>query len=182
MTFFFGGEVICELPEAELLAWHESLKQCFAESNFLLKGEGIQTTSAVADVDLSFQILELSIFPPRRNNLVVAILEASPAWHALYGDIRLLSHDIDSIGLSETSKSGKAKWTAHITLANLIGGSKSETKQLGDILKTFSEGRLQPEHCVYNAKSISMGGLVPRQAELDWNFEFRTTDQNISRV
>jgi hypothetical protein len=38
--------------------------------------------------DYWFRVKELRLFPPRRNNLIVAMLEASPDWHQLHDDIR----------------------------------------------------------------------------------------------
>lgn len=183
MTFFFGGEVPCALPTDELVQWHKRLKKRFAQSNFVLQhndssSEHLRSDGSQAGTDdninFSFQIQELAVFPPRRNNLIVAILEASPVWHTLYQDVRCLSSSPDdSIGLHEISKKGKEKWTAHITLANISGGKKSDTKQLSQMLKEFSKEELsEAGQCACNVQCIAMGGPVPSQEDLDWTFEY----------
>lgn len=183
MTFFFGGEVPCTLPTDELVQWHKRLEDRFAQSNFVLQHnknslDHLRSDASQADTDdninFSFQIQELAVFPPRRNNLIVAILEASPVWHTLYQDVRLLSSSPeDSIGLHEISKRGKEKWTAHITLANIVGGKKSDAKQLTQMLKEFSKEELsEGGQCACNVQCIAMGGPVPSQEDLDWTFEY----------
>ena len=94
MTFFFAGEVLCELPPDQLREWHNSVKECFQKSNFRLKlsagiNEGVNEDTLIYDEeqDFYFQLRSISVFPPQRNDLIVAILEASPSWHALHRQV-----------------------------------------------------------------------------------------------
>jgi 2'-5' RNA ligase len=134
-----------------------------------------------------FRIKGLSLFPPRRNYLIVALLEASPSWHALHDDLRELAASGDLESLRSITKRGKGEWTPHITLGNLYGGKKAD---LGAVRKMLQDFPLNdPEIESYNPASehlevnverveatrISMGGPVPQQVELDWNFLWEST-------
>jgi len=163
VTFFFGGEVICELPTHELVDWHSALTERFRESGFSLSESGI---SDPGEHWLTFR--HLSLFPLKRNYLVVALLDASPALEKLCDDIRLLALTSDSEGLREMAKRSKEKWTAHVTLANLRG-PKKEIQSLQRFLSQRSvEDELQTKRIP--ASAISMGGPEPKQAELAWHF------------
>jgi 2'-5' RNA ligase len=170
MTFYFGGEVLTELPAEELLAWHAALTDRLAQSNFMNACSRSNAQRRQDVPDFSISIRELAIFPPRRNNLIVAILDASPAWDELYSDVRKLSMEADSMGLREITKRSKDRWTAHITLANLQGGSKSDLKQLAAFLRESGSMAVDEGEC--HVKCLSMGGPMPQQVELDWDFAF----------
>jgi 2'-5' RNA ligase len=129
-----------------------------------------------------FQIKGLSLFPPRRNYLIVALLEASPSWHALHDDLRELAVSGDSESLRSITKRGMGEWTPHITLGNLYGGKKADLGAVQKMLQDFplnghSRESDNPalEHLEVDverieATQISMGGPIPEQVELDWNF------------
>jgi 2'-5' RNA ligase len=129
-----------------------------------------------------FRIKGLSLFPPRRNYLIVALLEASPAWHALHDDLRNLAVSGDSESLRSIAKRGKREWTPHITLGNLYGDKKADLGAVRKMLQDFplhyhavESDNPASEHLEVDVKRIetiriSMGGPVPEQVELDWNF------------
>lgn len=204
MTFFFGGEYLCELPQEELLDWHGKVKDRLAQSNFLLASateeggndyeEDAQHNTIIDEY--YFDVTDVRLFPPGRNNLVVAHLEAAPAWHALHNDIRDVARNSSSEGLKEVMAYGKEKWTAHITMGNTLGGgTKAQAK------KTFNEvleqvmKELREEHrkerdiesssheCLFKARThgIAMGGPVPEQVELDWDFAYKPMKKESSR-
>jgi len=172
MTFFFGGEVLCELPADELSEWHAALTQRFLRSGFLLQGS--DPGGSTESEDFGFQLRELALFPPRRHNLIVAILDAAGGWDVLHHDIREIARNGDSEGLREITKRSKPKWTAHITLANLQGGNREQTKALGEYLKEFSTREFgttdEVQRWPVAVHNMSMGGPMPTQVDLDWEF------------
>jgi hypothetical protein len=71
-------------------------------------------------------------------------------------------------------------WTPHITLANIIRGKSHDSSrdqyQLNlaatkSILQSFRVGG------THAARGISMGGPIPKQAALDWNFRSSLGEQ-----
>lgn len=210
-TLFFGGEVLCSLPPSELIEWHARVKERLARSGYVLKStkestiyeedngndSNDQTFQEEFDPDdYWFRIKELSLFPPRRNNLIVAILEASPAWQALHDDIRDIAVNSISQGLQSVTKRSKAQWVPHVTLGNLSRGKKAELQALQTMLVECSS--LRYKHLATGAASggdrhtpttvdpvdfdnsdkvqaihVSMGGPIPEQVALDWDFSKR---------
>ena len=196
MTLFFGGETLCELSPEELTVWHEQvakrIRQSFPPSSdgttkklldfcqCCCGGDGSAATgNSETDDDNDdcywFRLKEVCVFPPRRKNLIVATLEASPAWHTLHDDIRAIAaHSESSEGLRNLVESTSfEKWTPHITLANIIASGprsvqRAQTKRLGEMLHQVE----LPESLqgMLKANAITMGGPVPQQVPLDWNF------------
>ncbi|CAB9523260.1 expressed unknown protein [Seminavis robusta] len=169
MTFFFGGENLCELPKEELQDWYDQVRDRLEMAEFVVQKEdhnnnapGIKegtteeqssetaedlatmTTSTVTG-DYWFDVTDVRIFPPGRNNLIVAHLEATPAWHVLHNDIRDIAKNSDSKGLNDIVAYSKEKWTAHITLGNIFGGgSKGQIRQaFSAILEELTEELMQ---------------------------------------
>lgn len=197
LTLFFGGETLCKLPREELEGWHSRVSDRLSRSGFCLtaaetsegavsEGEG---GSPNHRPDFSFRVDGLVAFPPQRNNLVVAILDGGPEWHELHGDLRSIAQDESlSTALSEATKhnGGERSWVAHVTLGDLHGGSKRQYGDLNPLLQEVfhassatstkpavemespSEGGLEwrafPD-------GISMGGPMPEQMVLDWDFK-----------
>lgn len=157
MTLFFGGETLCEIPVDELKTWHGQVSKRLMES-FNDK------------LDFSFQIAGLQLFPPQRSNLIVAILEPTENWHILHNDIRAFASEHET--LKRVLEAGRAHWTAHITLANLVNERNNpEMKVLSEILDSTQV------NMPVLPSAISMGGPVPKQATLDWTFPFSTESQ-----
>lgn len=222
---FFGGETICELPENELSEWHARLTKRLHKSGFFLTDSTPSTVDpmgspAIQEEDtalklnpkgresknnkkesFSFDIVDLRVFPPQRNNLVVAILEPKQPelWEQLHGDIRDIAKDETcSKALAEVTKFSKDKWVSHITLGNLFGGgSKSQVKQtvnplLQEILlnskfPSSSETQVsdvdgevvlekpisEKGKMIAETTGISMGGPIPEQVELNWDYRLQ---------
>lgn len=199
-TFFFGGQVLCSIPAEELSTWHTDIKGRFCKSQFYLDSEGpiVSQSSApervvleslapdatIGDEEIEvdkdeywFRIKKLSLFPPKRGYLIVAILEASPAYHALYRDIRSVALNGDSKELKSLAEKDKGPdWIPHITLGNLYGGTKDDKRAVGEMLEHYSLENGAPDEASNDAigvKCITMGGPVPQQVELDWDFQNR---------
>ena len=200
-TFFFGGQVLCSMPPEELISWHSDIKGRLCKSHFYLDAQdsivnddsnpervviesvpdtylgGEEEEPEVDKDEYWFRIKKLSLFPPKRDYLIVAILEASPAYHALYRDIRNIALNGDSEELQALAEKDKGPdWIPHITLGNLYGGTKDDKRAVGEMLKHYSlETGPQDEtsNAAIGVKCITMGGPVPKQAELDWDFQNR---------
>lgn len=191
MTLFFGGETVCSLPENELIEWHRRLSIILNKSGFHLNGmtseNKEESTNSITNDDdaFSFQLVGLTVFPPQRNNLVVGILEPAPEWHILHNDIRELAKDEScSKALADVTRYSKDKWVSHITLGNLVGGKRGQLKQLNPLLQeTFFETLSDysgtnidddddDRFLSASTKGISLGGPIPTQEQLDWDFRF----------
>ena len=181
MTLFFGGEIVCELPVSELEAWHLRVSQRLKQSGFGNK--------ACRSEVFEFEVTDIKVFPPHRNNLVVAILEPTPAWHLLHDDLRKIAQDPTlSAALADVTAYSKPKWISHITLGNLFGGTKADVKALlNPLLQDVFRKRLAMVVPIDNRSSsssssnkgwtaltsgIAMGGPIPKQKELNWDFPY----------
>ena len=202
LTLFFGGAVLSSMSPDELIRWHTNVKERLGKSKFVLDSEPLQSSASTSIVldespvgpeelerdEYWFRIRALSLFPPGRNYLIVALLEASPAWHALYKDIRNVAINGDSEALKSLAKSDRGEgWIPHITLGNLYGGRKGRAlDEVRTMLQDFplveneefsleeealSTGKFEGDNGEIDVKCITMGGPVPQQVELDWNFQ-----------
>jgi 2'-5' RNA ligase len=206
MTLFFGGEYLCELPGGELQDWYDKVRARLERSHFFVLQEEPQqqamTTTTKTIDDYWFHVTEIRMFPPGRNNLIVAELNASEAWHTLHSDIRDIAQNANSALLNEVVAYGKERWTAHITLGNVVGGaSKGQVRQAfteilqevlaDDFHSDERENLAEKEGGSHGTTTlctkfhlfkvatfgISMGGPVPKQVQLDWNFTFKPPPQ-----
>jgi len=177
MTFFFGGEVLCELSPEDLTAWYEQIakriRQSFPSDELRSYFSSPQPEASYAN-DYWFRLQEICLFPPRRRNLLVATLEASPAWHALHDDIRAIALRDDSPEplRNLVQSSSFQQWKPHITLANIrTSGPRSSQRAQADYLSEILQEVELPIEATLKANGITIGGPVPEQAEtLDWNF------------
>ena len=168
MTFFFGGEVLCDLSPEELIEWHSQVEKRILKS-FPSKNNNSPENSTD---EYWFRLKALTLFPPQRKDLIVALLEASPAWHLLYNDIRAIAERSSSEKLRGlVQQSSFQLWKPHITLANVrFGGSRSSQNRSKEILQKMMEQiDLQPGPKLH-ANGIVMGGPSPNQALLNWDF------------
>jgi 2'-5' RNA ligase len=184
MTLFFGGESISALPAEDLIKWHSLVSNRLADAGFVVGATKrfavANAQRSVSETDLDFTVTEICTFPPQRHSLVVAKLSACPAWHELYNDIRNISRDIPGLHDVVTNQ-GFDVWTPHITLANIVRGKSHDSSrdqyQLNlaatkSILQSFRVGGTHSA-----ARGISMGGPIPKQAALNWNFRSSLGEQ-----
>jgi len=220
MTFFFGGTILCELPSEELREWHGKIMTRFQKAKEATASPDA-TSNIDSDIDsganeeeteqqqhqkrqdrceadgYTLQFKELCLFPPRRNTLIVAIFEASPALHRLHDDIRDIAKNSESEQLASVVQRSKEKWTAHVTIGDLHGGisKKADLKELSALLSdglgmtalkvtdpevSGKEDQVEAEESPAPAPSsftarvrgVTMGGPVPKQVELDWDYYF----------
>jgi 2'-5' RNA ligase len=199
MTLFFGGETLCQVDKGPLEDLHRRFTSVIHSSGFVgtsptssTGGTSITTndsssttpdtkmTSTASPDDFWFIIKDVRLFPPRRHNLVVAILEAAPAWHALHNDLRDAARAVESDEIQTVLGYSKETWVSHITLANINGPKGRFNKQplvqrlqvlLRDSpISPWQDNDDNDSQSRIFAKGISMGGPMPTQVELDWNF------------
>ena len=169
MTLFFGGETICsDLSAEELENWYMSVSKRVQQSNFRTAKNLDRTEPPLATDEYWFRFKALRTFPPKRNYLIVAEYEASPAWHDLHDDLRSIAAASESQALRQITQRSKSQWTPHITLANLRGsiGKKKLAQRLSEL---SNEKKSLDQRWV--ASGIGLGGPIPTQVEhLDWDF------------
>lgn len=185
MTLFFGGETLCTLPKDELQNWHARISERLERSGFFLQGRSQERESVDQSVShaFGFRVSGLKVFPPQRNNLVVATLEPKDEWHDLHRDLREIAKDEScSPELASIVSCSKETWIAHVTLGNLIGGAKNDRKQLDTLLlndvfdATLASLPMNGDTFAATTQGIGMGGPIPAQLELDWDFHFCPTN------
>lgn len=180
LTLFFGGEVLCELPPDELSEWHANVATRLEQSGFALDGKSFFRTDAHPD-DYFFSVKEIRTFPPTRHNLLVAILETGLALHKVHDDIRDLAEKSPGQKLKSVLDRSFELWTPHITLASVVpgtgGSSRQQRKSIRKVLKTMNLNERDAIAGSHKVTGISMGGPVPEQVPLDWNFRFRLRDR-----
>jgi len=112
---------------------------------------------------------------------VVALFQVSPAWQALYKDLvatltttnqQPSSADKED-ALQQIAKKSHNTWTPHVTLANIIVQGKergSHMQALKKQLDQTSQALTNKLGSSSNLRGISMGGPVPSQVALNWDF------------
>jgi 2'-5' RNA ligase len=203
MTLFFGGETLCQVDKGPLEDLHRRFTSVIQSSGFvgtspssstfstsITTDDSSSSSSTTPDTNMTsttaspddfwFIIKDVRLFPPRRHNLVVAILEAAPAWHALHNDLRAAARAVQSDELQTVLGYSKETWVSHITLANINGPKGRTNKQpllqrLQELLRdspisSLPDNNDDDSQSRIFAKGISMGGPMPTQVELDWNF------------
>jgi 2'-5' RNA ligase len=180
LTLLFGGEVLGEIPPEELQLWHEQVKERLLLAGFALQqDESIDAfTSCSPSETISFDAGKYAIsleglitFPPKRNNLIVAVFNPSPDWQVLYQDLVALTKNASySERLRHIASRSHDKWTPHVTLGNLIG--KRRGSQVNDLREHLTSISVTCKELVATIPicGISMGGPVPQQLPLSWNF------------
>jgi 2'-5' RNA ligase len=93
-------------------------------------------------------------------------------WQELHDDIRALARKGSSKSLRDITVYSKDTWTPHITLCNINGGTKDELKELNEHLNAISHELSAVNDSMFEARGsrIAMGGPIPEQAPLDWDF------------
>lgn len=144
ITLFFGGHALAALTRAELLQWHQGVSQLIRAT--------IPNDDSTAGVGIKLPrmiLKDLTSFPPRRNNLIVAVLEPSAELRDLHDAILDFTlrfckdDDGDKDEKDNGSGAGKAllrqvcrknrrRWTPHVTLGNLSGLKRTRKGKDGD--------------------------------------------------
>eukprot|EP00522_Entomoneis_paludosa_P010643 CAMPEP_0172452752 /NCGR_PEP_ID=MMETSP1065-20121228/10317_1 /TAXON_ID=265537 /ORGANISM="Amphiprora paludosa, Strain CCMP125" /LENGTH=223 /DNA_ID=CAMNT_0013204857 /DNA_START=85 /DNA_END=753 /DNA_ORIENTATION=+ len=142
LTFFFGGEVLSALPAKELIDWHAAIQSRLAQDGFYLRDandpeqtspphhDDVQEPTNPDQEELYWlRVAKFRLFPPRRNYLVVAELEASPALHELYRDLHDIARMSSCDALVEIAQNNPKIWIPHVTLANIQSRKESANRE-----------------------------------------------------
>lgn len=173
MTLFFGGEVIPTMPAEELIEWHTQVSRRLAQSSFCLKGNSTETSHD----DYFFRFSGLQIFPPHRQNLIVAVFEPSMAWHTLYHELNEIASDVSIFpSLAKVATKNRDRWVAHVTLGNLYGDRTALNSSF--LHEIYDPTLLSPTNknilnLPTKASGITIGGPMPEQVSLDWDFQYK---------
>ena len=159
----------------ELTTWYEQIEAKFREFGFVVRTNGSRQHELVhmgSEMEEKYwlKIREFRLFPPRRNNLIVAVMDASPLLHSLYGELREIAKASSCQALSDVVNYSKAAWVPHITLANVKGQiTHNEYACLSELLDDMNQSLNNSSQKVHPI-CVNMGGPIPEAAEFDWNF------------
>ena len=137
ITFLFCGELLHKISNNDLVIWNIMLNEMISECSVP-----------------HMNVIDFALFPPEKQNLIVAIMHVSPSIIELQKQIVEYT---DSLGgtFSEIANMNR-DWIPHITLGK-IQAKKSEVKQVGtDIINNFSS--YTDSH---NSDGISVSGMMP---------------------
>jgi hypothetical protein len=133
LTLLFGGEGLGRLPRDELVKFHSRISDVLLGPGLFELVEGKRQSSSkeppneigCGDADFwkdprhCFRIVGLRTFPPRRNNLIVAVLEAPETWKCIHGSIlQCASSTPISATLTETSTTTTVQTDSTATESN----------------------------------------------------------------
>lgn len=196
MTYFFCGKVLDEMPSDELGLWNSMVRERLAEYNC--------DSSSVGKYTLHFKGLKL--FPPNRDNLIVAMFESSSKLNGLYDELlklamseKLTHHDGDESKymfplLAELTKSlhdkrnqnknNSPSWRAHVTLGNISGRSgDDDVNKLNSWLEDckYQDSDMLQLSNEIKVDGLALGGPVPSHVELlDWEYPFHPTEERFA--
>ena len=168
MTFFFAGEQLVGLNGDRLAAFHTAVVAAAA------------LAGGPRDTELMF--VGLRLFPPGKNNLIVAEY-AAPGWLSLLqAEVERIAaeHSVgtsDSVRRDPAANCAAAQWVPHVTLGKIratratVGGVGATLVQAGAAVATpLNVGGFRP-------RGLNVGGFHPRQRWLDWAIPFALGSQ-----
>ena len=158
MTILFTGDsFLPKLPRDTLVKWHASV------------AEAVSSISVSDDALTALRVEGLALFPPGKENLVVALFLASPALHTLHASLRsLLPPELQARNHGSRSQC----WVPHVTLGKLRG-SALQTAPLGrSAIFFFNQIFRSLLSEPIAVAGLDIGGDPPKQALLDWSLSF----------
>ncbi len=174
MTFFFAGEHLAQLSSEDLTRFYTAVSA--AVSQFPIVVDASTTR---------LRLQRLALFPPEKNNLVVAQFAASPELHALQARVEDIAaamgvgnsgsaRRVD--GTIPTNSEAAVVWQPHVTLGKVCASSNQVEIVGKRLLAAGTRSLAEPVAArlmdSFEASGISMGGLAPKQVWLDWNLRF----------
>jgi 2'-5' RNA ligase len=153
MTFVFLGEQLdgSKMPAGRVVGWHENLRQILNDCNHGADSKGL------------IQFAGLRLFPPGKQNLIVAIFKANKALHGLQ---HAFEQSAEDAGVKVQRQAINSEWVAHVTLGK-IRANATDTARFGD---QWIRDLNQPESTGFDfeAKRIVLCGHQPKQVYLNW--------------
>lgn len=167
MTFFFCGEELGALPRAVLEAWHSELCRSLRDvqqSDFSLN-------------DCRMRLKGLEVFPPEKQNLVVATFEVPRALHLLHERVITCTRSLASTFPGSTgagllalaSNNGARAWNPHCTLGKLHAPKGLVANVANQAIhEVLGAGEICEQTQVARSDGLLMCGVAPKQAKIDW--------------
>jgi 2'-5' RNA ligase len=167
MTFLFLGEQLSGnvLSAQSLLHWHSQLCNAFTDTFTCHDGNNA----------VQLRLDQLTLFPPQKCNLAVAVFEAPELMHRLQSEFEKISAEA-GLALSgslrrcadKTDNGSPVPWVPHVTLGK-FGAKSSNVGRLGH--KCISDCKQSPELAslqIFQPSGVELCGRVPKQAWIDW--------------
>ena len=167
MTFFFCGEDLNKLPVTVLKRWHQSL---------------LSAIQSIGDqlADCEMRLVGLDVFPPGKNNLIVARFDVSPALRQLH-KLVIETAELEAKnthGVSGTlfrnmlTKNSDREWSPHCTLGKLHAPRGTVANHAAVLVHGVSAdldaARVFRLLSQASTDGLIMGGSKPKQAWIDW--------------
>lgn len=165
VTMFFAGKHPSSLSGAELRAWHGAVALAVAADPALRGGVPLTLTS-------------FELFPPGKNNLVVASFEAPRALHDLHARVMEASLKV-GLGTSGSVRRAlaatarernEALWRPHMTLGK-IKASRAEVDKVGRVLCE--------EAARWASQATRLGGAAAMNATMKTKATTKSTSANM---
>jgi hypothetical protein len=167
LILFSCGESFSTLPPDVLAAFHEKVVSRLDEAGYALEGRELKEKNIAHPDDFWFRVHEIKIFPPGRNNLLVATLQTSISWLCLYEDLQIIANKFPDLPHRETSTDSVLHWTPIIVLADIVGGTGRYGTERNAINTLLRDLKLDISS---KKQTVSMGGRYPEQVSLEWSF------------
>eukprot|EP00578_Thalassiosira_sp_NH16_P032801 CAMPEP_0181082406 /NCGR_PEP_ID=MMETSP1071-20121207/3604_1 /TAXON_ID=35127 /ORGANISM="Thalassiosira sp., Strain NH16" /LENGTH=369 /DNA_ID=CAMNT_0023163989 /DNA_START=425 /DNA_END=1534 /DNA_ORIENTATION=+ len=140
MTYFFAGKVLEDMTSEEVQRWENMVRKCVLKHNNGYSG------------DYSLQFKSLVTFPPRRDNLIVAVFESSSALDDLYEDLCNLA------GMKKEDNDDRRD-ISDGDIEAVDGGTEYEFPLLRDLTQKQQKQRMQHRSPCWVAH-VTLGTLV----------------------
>ena len=155
MTCLFCGKSLCELSSGDLSRFHGALTQL----------AGLQAE------DARLEFLRYELFPPDKQNEVVALFRASPKLRALQAGTVTAAGAHGLQCLKDVVEHSEESWCAHVTLGK-IGAKSDSVGSLRLQHLPFPFSAALSESGSIHAKGLILVGDQPSRLHLDWHLPF----------
>jgi hypothetical protein len=170
ITLFDGYDTICALSPDRLSKYHLKLTRRFKKCGFLCEGD----SSAMGGETYHWwiRLREFRVVPNDKLDRIIAIFHPSPFWKHLHKQVQGLA--ARTPGLYRTMSVEECEqWLPSVTVADVengMGGCTKDERLLRELLSVLPFDKVDVSSTKQN---ISIGGTVPTQVPLDWNFLFQ---------
>lgn len=148
MTYFFAGQVLKDMTSEELLRWEYCVRKCVLEHN----SESMQN-------DYSLRFKSLMLFPPNRQNLIVAVFESSATLNDLYDKLC-------DVAVMKKEKSHENIATGGAVIGSASDGARQDNEfpMLTDLTRKLQQQRSQQKSPCWIAH-VTLGNLTGGKKE-----------------
>ena len=178
MTLFFAGEELGMLPRPVLEAWHAAVCQALRD---------VQRQSDFSLSDCRMRLHGLEVFPPEKQNLVVATFEVPRALHSLHERVIACTRQVASTmpgttgaGLMGLVANNAARaWNPHCTLGKLHAPKGTVASVANQAIREVCGAGVPQELQAARSDGLLMCGAAPKQAKINWRstLKFASEDE-----